>query len=79
MLLSSWLSCAELETKSYDVLEIFAGVAEIARTARRCDMTAAALDLSYDTCTFKRGSMNLTTAPGFVPSGCSLFPVLQVL
>ena len=73
MLLTSWLSCAELETKSYEVLEIFAGVAEIARTARRCDKKAAAVDLTYGTGLFRRGSMDLTTGAGFVSSCCNLY------
>lgn len=66
VLLCSWLTVAELDRKSYDVVEAFAGHAEFSRACRVCNIHAAAADLSYDAHAFRKGGMDLTTPSGFV-------------
>ena len=46
VLLCSWLTSAQLDRKSYDVVEAFAGKAELSRACRMCKFHAAAADLS---------------------------------
>ena len=66
VLLCSWLTVAQLDRKSYDVVEAFAGHAEFSRACRVCNIRAAAADLSYDVHAFRKGGMDLTTPSGFV-------------
>ena len=66
VLLCSWLNFAQLGRKSYDLVEAFAGRAELSRSCRKCNMYAAAADLSYDNHAFRKGGMDLTTPSGFV-------------
>ena len=66
VLLCSWLTSAQLDRKSYDVVEAFAGKAELSRACRMCKFHAAAADLSYDAHAFRKGGMDLTTPSGFV-------------
>ena len=66
VLLTSWLSIAELDETPYDILETFAGVAQIARAGRLCNMKAAATDLAYEAFASRKGGMDLTTPAGFV-------------
>lgn len=65
VLLCSWLSCANLDTRSYQVLEFYAGVARIARGARAHGMKACAVDIAYDEGLGRQGSMDATTDSGF--------------
>ena len=60
VLLCSWLNFAQLGRKSYDLVEAFAGRAELSRSCRKCNMYAAAADLSYDNHAFRKGGMDLT-------------------
>lgn len=65
VLLCSWLSCSMLDSKSYQVLELYAGTARIARGARAHRMKACAIDIAYDDELGRKGSMDATTDSGF--------------
>ena len=65
VLLCSWLTFADL-WKTYDLVEAFAGGADVTRGFRTCRVRAAACDLQYDASCVRRGGMDLSTAPGFV-------------
>ena len=66
MLLATWLGCTELDQKHYDLLELFAGVARVARAGRFCNKQAAAVDITYDASAARKGSMDLTSSSGFL-------------
>lgn len=66
VLLCSWLSFAELDSKSYHLVEAFAGEAQVSRAFRTCNIHAAAADLSYDAYAIRKGGMDLTTPSGLV-------------
>ena len=72
VLLVSWLSYANLDCESYDVVEMFAGAAQIARASRVCGNRAVAVDLSYENNISRKGGMDLTTPAGFGPLGLSI-------
>ena len=55
VLLTSWLSIASLDEKPYDILETFAGVAQIARAGRLCNMKTAATDIAYESSALRKG------------------------
>lgn len=63
----SFLPAASLDTKQYDLIEIFAGAARISRGARVLGRRSCAVDLEYQNgvqgC--KKGSMDITTNAGF--------------
>ena len=62
----SFLPAAYLDTKHYDIVEIFAGAARISRGARVLGRRSCAVDLEYEGkggC--KRGCMDITTDAGF--------------
>ena len=69
VLLSSWLSIANLDSKTYEMVEGFAGIAQVARAFRMCNMRAAATDIEYDEPASRKGAMDLTTPSGFVLYG----------
>ena len=63
----SWLSYADLDKESYDVVELFAGAAQIARASRICGSRAVAVDLDYGEGLSRKGGMDLASPAGFAP------------
>lgn len=63
----SFLPSASLDTKQYDLIEIFAGEARISRGARVLGRRSCAVDLEYEKGAHgcKKGSMDITTDAGF--------------
>ncbi|OLP73572.1 hypothetical protein AK812_SmicGene47144 [Symbiodinium microadriaticum] len=63
VLLLAWMGPIRDE---YHILEYFAGKARVARSARKMDLKAAALDLSYG----DSGAFDMTSAAGFANLIC---------
>ena len=70
VLCASWLNLARLDKVQYDLVELFAGEAEISSAFRGASKAAASLDISYDKATSRKGAMDLTTSSGLVLSRC---------
>ena len=68
VLLISWLTETALDDPSnvYDMVEMFAGVGMVSKVFRECGFRAAAIDVQYNGCLKREGSMDLTTPSGFV-------------
>ena len=65
----SWLSSTRLDSREYQVIEMFSGISMIASTGRMLGLKCAALDLEFDKVTNRQGAMDLGTAAGFVCRG----------
>ena len=61
-LLVCWIPALHACSQQYDVLDYYAGEAQVARMARRMGLAAAAFDIEYST---NPRTMDMTTAPGF--------------
>lgn len=69
VLMTSWLSSSRLDTREYQLIEMFAGASVIASTGRMLGLKVAALDIDFDSVTSRPGGMDLRTAAGLVCLG----------